>query len=288
MMDARLADCPAGVRRQLGSFVCRIREILDDNLRGAYVHGSLALGGFNPNRSDIDLLILTGQPLSLERKRMLAEMMLEMSGRPRPLEASILHTRQFDPWRHPTAYDFHFGEDSREQVERDLRTGVWKTWNDNENVDRDLAAHLTVTRMCGLCLDGQPITDILPIVPPADFRDSILSDMRWARERAMQLPVYGILNACRVSAFVEEEAVLSKAAGAQWALSRFPVRYHGLIADALKAYRAEGNPQFREAEVLDFLDFLEATVARPEDRNDRTIEPGATTAGMNAWGQSIS
>ena len=36
----------------------RCREILKDNFVGMYVHGSLAMDGFNPDKSDIDFIIV--------------------------------------------------------------------------------------------------------------------------------------------------------------------------------------------------------------------------------------
>ncbi|HEY1489131.1 MAG TPA: nucleotidyltransferase domain-containing protein [Micromonosporaceae bacterium] len=48
----------------------------DSGLIGAYVHGSLALGGFRPERSDVDLLIVISDPLPVERQRRLGEALL--------------------------------------------------------------------------------------------------------------------------------------------------------------------------------------------------------------------
>ena len=33
-----------------------VKEILQDNYVGAYFHGSLRLGSFNPNKSDLDFM----------------------------------------------------------------------------------------------------------------------------------------------------------------------------------------------------------------------------------------
>ena len=48
------------MRRELEPLLSEIRcthlEILGGNLVGLYLHGSLALGGFNPRRSDVDYI----------------------------------------------------------------------------------------------------------------------------------------------------------------------------------------------------------------------------------------
>src|SRR4051812_32518722 len=42
----------------------RTKNILDNNLVGFYIHGSLAMGGFNPKSSDIDILVVTTIPIA--------------------------------------------------------------------------------------------------------------------------------------------------------------------------------------------------------------------------------
>ena len=41
-----------------------VKEILQDNYVGVYFHGSLRLGSFNPNKSDLDFIIETYLSLS--------------------------------------------------------------------------------------------------------------------------------------------------------------------------------------------------------------------------------
>ena len=45
------------------SLVPQINRVLEDNLEGIYLKGSLALGDFNPETSDVDLLVVVKQPL---------------------------------------------------------------------------------------------------------------------------------------------------------------------------------------------------------------------------------
>lgn len=47
-------------------------EILQNNFIGTYIHGSLALGGFNDQTSDIDLIVVTKTTLSNKDKNQLA------------------------------------------------------------------------------------------------------------------------------------------------------------------------------------------------------------------------
>jgi len=40
-------------------------SVLRENLRGVYVHGSLAMGGYDPKTSDVDILVITSRPAKL-------------------------------------------------------------------------------------------------------------------------------------------------------------------------------------------------------------------------------
>ena len=47
-----------GYEDLINRFVSDSREILSDRLTGIYLHGSMAMGCFNPDKSDIDLIIV--------------------------------------------------------------------------------------------------------------------------------------------------------------------------------------------------------------------------------------
>lgn len=47
------------VNEILGKLKFEVKEILDEQFIGMYIHGSLALGDFNPESSDIDFIVVT-------------------------------------------------------------------------------------------------------------------------------------------------------------------------------------------------------------------------------------
>lgn len=75
-------DAPAAVVAQVGRLTDGLRVLLGDNLLGVYLHGSLAMGGFNPERSDSDLLVATQDGMSAAARRDVARLLLELSGAP--------------------------------------------------------------------------------------------------------------------------------------------------------------------------------------------------------------
>jgi streptomycin 3"-adenylyltransferase len=199
-------------------------------------------------RSDIDLLLITRRRLSRETKKQLIETLLRISRSPHPLEISFLCLDNLHPWQYPTPFDLHYSEDWRAQYVRDLALDRWQQWT-REVKDNDLAAHLTVTKMRGVCLWGEPIDSVFPEVPRADFADSIASDLKWALQRWDRYPVYGVLNACRVCAYFEEGLILSKTEGVEWALAKMPEQFHAVIMSAFKVYRSsEEKIAFSNAE----------------------------------------
>ncbi len=58
-------NCPLSVSVFLSHFLIEIKTLLPylDDLIGVYATGSLSYGGFDPSKSDIDLVVLTAHPL---------------------------------------------------------------------------------------------------------------------------------------------------------------------------------------------------------------------------------
>ncbi len=50
----------------------RLQEVLGKDLRGAYLSGSVALGGYVPGQSDIDLFAVCQHSLEVEEKQTIA------------------------------------------------------------------------------------------------------------------------------------------------------------------------------------------------------------------------
>jgi len=222
-------------------FVSKLSEMLGSNLVGVYLHGSLAMGCFNPHASDIDVLVITHRRIGRQKLR-LASLALAASLKPRPIEVTTFSRRDLIPWRYPTPFDFHFSEDWRTAYESG--TALRRIGKSGE----DPAAHLAETRARGLVLLGLPIEDVVPIVPATDFLHSVVGDLRWALRKLkanvtvdgrIQASTYLVLNACRILAFLESGRVLSKAEGGEWALRIMPHEFAPVVRQALRAYRED-------------------------------------------------
>jgi streptomycin 3"-adenylyltransferase len=132
-------NCPPAIESQVLTLVGAMESSLRENLIGIYLHGSLAMGCFNPAISDLDLLAVTRRSMPPQTKRAIAELLLRYSLAPIPVEIILLRQVDFTPWQYPTPFDFHYSEMWRERFIQDLQTGEWQSWNRRDNYDQDLS-----------------------------------------------------------------------------------------------------------------------------------------------------
>lgn len=226
---------------QLDALVADIRAVVGEGVVGVYLHGSLALGCFNPALSDLDLLVVTRRALTPHQRQALGPV-LSRSGR---IEISFVAAPSLRPWRHPAPFDLHF------------------SWNQGRLVgpgeDHDLAAHVRVTRHAGVALLGPPPAEVFPEVPWEDYEDSLRRDLAWSHDNATEL--YGVLSPARIWATLSTKEIHSKESGAAWALERSPADLQPLLERALEIYRT-GDEQhaFGREEVRRFADFVAAQI----------------------------
>lgn len=241
--------------------------IIKDNLIGIYLHGSLAMGGFNPESSDIDFLVVVKEKLSLKIKKKLIDWTLQ-SAKSSPenrLEYSILTLGQVKKFQYPTPFELHYSNEWQEKYRRN--DFDWA----KQNFDPDLAAHLIITKKRGLVLSDKPINGVFPTIPEKYYLDSIIKDFRWSQEKIIKgpdrglcrVPVYGILNLCRVLAYLETGLITSKVEGGQWGLINLPEKYHKIIREGLKEYDEVGSAQPVDAALLkQFTQFAEQRICQ--------------------------
>ena len=244
---------PQNVKLSLEILVEKFRQYFSENLVGIYLHGSLAMGGFNSESSDIDLLIVVKNKLSLEDKKELARIILELSKNApaKGFELSIVTLENVHNFIYPTPYEFHFSYDHKE----DFETG--KVDFSKDNADPDLAAHFVITKERGICLAGQPISAVFRDVPKKFYLDSIIKDSEWSYEKMiagsddeLSLPVYGVLNFCRVLALIQEGLVTSKLEGGAWALENLPKEFNPLITETIKEKSKSGTGKGIEIRII--------------------------------------
>ncbi len=205
----------------LDCFVSHSKRILGETLVGIYLHGSAVMGCYNPQKSDIDLLVVIREAISTECKRDFMDMVVALNedAPEKGIEMSIIKESDCNPFVYPTPYELHFS----------VAHLNWYRANPQDYVehmngtDPDLAAHVTITLHRGKTLYGREIPSVFGPV---------------SREAYLDNPVYIILNLCRVLAYQAENLILSKQEGGQWALDRVTrPEFRELISHALTEYQ---------------------------------------------------
>ena len=221
----------------IDAFIAAAKEIIGEQLTGIYLHGSLAMGCFNPEKSDIDLIIIIEDNISDDRKMKFMERIVDLNGQApaKGLEMSIVLRKYCNPFVYPTPFELHFSPAHLRWFHDAPQNYVQNMKGD----DKDLAAHFMIIRQYGITLYGEQIENVFGEVPRKDYIDSIWEDVREAREEILEQPMYITLNLCRVLAFCREGLCLSKREGARWAMEHLPAEYTVLISSALACYQTD-------------------------------------------------
>ncbi|HEX2378232.1 MAG TPA: aminoglycoside adenylyltransferase domain-containing protein [Gaiellales bacterium] len=220
------------VEDYLAALVRAVRAHLSDGLAGAYLHGSAALGGWHPERSDLDVLVVSAGPVAPDVLRALAEA-VSVRALPCPVRRGLeLGVVTAASAAAPCA---------RPRFELDVSTsaaaGDRLTLGGDRPGHADYLMHFAVCRAAGRALAGPPPAEVFGEAP-AELLDAAFADeLAWAADNAP--PAYRVLNACRAWCFAAERRLVSKAGGGEWALGR------GVSDDAIRTALAEqgGGPE---------------------------------------------
>jgi len=229
-------------------------EILNKNLVGIYIHGSIALNCFNWNKSDIDYLAVVNEALEKKTKLKLMKATVKLNSKapPKGLEMSVVLKKHCLSFEYPTPYDLHFSNMHLN----------WYNSNPHEycekmnGYDKDLAAHFKMIKTSGIVLYGKNIDDVFGNIPKEYYLDSIKHDIENARKEVINKPVYIILNLCRCLAFVNDGLILSKEHGGKWSLSNIDKQFHTLINSALDSYLLNKEIVFDNEKTAMFCDYI--------------------------------
>ncbi len=238
----------------LDKIVDKCKEIFETNLTGVYLHGSMAMGCFHPNKSDIDLIIVIENNITDEQKLKFMNEIIELnkSAPSKGIELSIVKKAYSKEFLYPTPFELHFSNMHLQ----------WFTDNPTDYIskmkgtDKDLAAHFTIIKKYGVVLCGAEISEVFAGVPRKNYLDSIWCDIKGAKEDILENPVYIILNLCRAAAFIKSNLVVSKKQGGEWALQNLVPGYQTLISMALQSYKSENEMQLNKEEAQGFADYM--------------------------------
>jgi streptomycin 3"-adenylyltransferase len=244
----------------INKFVNKSQDILKENLKGIYLHGSSVMGCFNPEKSDIDLIVVVNDNMSDAIKKAYMDMVVNLNSYApaKGIEMSIVRNEVCNPFIYPTPFELHFSAMHLKWY-RDNPEDYIRKMN---GTDKDLAAHFTIIRKRGKCLYGLPIEDAFAEVPKTDYMDSIWNDIEEAPEEITENTMYLTLNMARVLAFAKDGLVLSKKEGGEWGLKNVPEEYHNLIEDALSEYGSSIIPQYDKELSVKYAEYMLGSIRK--------------------------
>jgi predicted nucleotidyltransferase len=246
-----------------------VREVLGEDIIGAYMHGSAVLDGLRPH-SDIDVLVVSARPTSRTEKHLLVDRLVAISGRglERHVELTIVVQSDIRPWRYPPALDFQYGEWLRIKVESGGEVESWTSPNP------DLASLLTMVLLGDWPLLGPPPREVIDPIPTADFLDAAVSSIGGLLGRLESDTRNVILSLARIWNAVSIQTVASKDGAATWALTRLPENHQTVLARARAIYRGEQEERWDDLrdEVRAYADYVVGEIGKTAglDLNEMT------------------
>ena len=220
----------------LGQLHGNQRAVLGDWLVGLYLGGSLALGDFNPESSDIDFTAVTRDELPPELVGELEQMHARLwaggTKWARKLDGSYVPQQVFRRWT-PDHAPCPFVEGNE----------FYLTQQGSAVIQRH------ILRARGVVVGGpEPHTLLDPVEAPelrgavqdmlARWWRPLLDDSGWLRQESKQ--PFAVLTMCRMLYTHEQGAVVSKPVAAQWGRQAIDGRWGGLIDWALARPHAAG------------------------------------------------
>lgn len=208
-------------------------SVFGDALTGVYLHGSAAMGCYNPAVSDLDFIVVVKGPVSDAARRAFMARVAALDGEApgKGIEMSVVLAGVCRPFVYPTPFELHWSRMHASWYRCDPEDYIQKM----RGTDADLAAHFTVIQSQGVCLRGAPVDAVFAPVPERDYLDSIWQDVAGAEEEIAGNTMYLALNLARVLAYLADGKVRSKREGGEWALENLP-QYRPIIRAALAEY----------------------------------------------------
>jgi hypothetical protein len=222
----------------LDPLLAHVQAAIGEQLIGMYLHGSLAAGGFEPGRSDIDVLAVTEGELNHRALSALevAHARVQATGQTWATRLEVSYIPRVALRRHQPHNVRH------PALRMDGSFGI-----DVHGSDWVLQRH--VIRECGIALVGPDPRTLIEPVSPREIRWAARETLHewWApqledptRLRSAEYQAYAVLTMCRALYSLQHGDVAPKATAARWAqqrlgqpASREGASRSGLIARAL-------------------------------------------------------
>jgi hypothetical protein len=246
----------------------RLRQLLGEDLLGAYLIGSGALGGAVAEHSDVDLVAVCAHAPSADHTRQLVTALTEeaLSWPLRGLEF-VLYPGAAVATPSPTprfAINLNIGRRMPLHLSTDpaAEPAHW------------FVLDLAILREHGVALLGPPARQLVAPIPRAWLLDALVDSLAWhaANEPARH---QGVLNAGRAWRYAAEGVWSSKDAAAGWVLGR--TEDPALVKTALAIRHGDRSQTLDPARVDRFIRTVQAQLQRAAGRQPAPAGPPAAS-----------
>lgn len=224
-----------------------LRSELAEEFVGAYFLGSIALGGYVPGESDIDIAAVCKRSVPDEKRTAIATELLKVT--------AVCPARglEFTLYRLDVASSPPRGGDFEVNVNGGPRMDTSLHFSPDEEPGFWYALDRAIAHRHGVVIAGPPATEVFADAPRPQLLELMGESMRWHRKNE-RATLYSVLNASRAWRFAAEDVLGSKLAGATWARSRWP---NPSLIDVAVDLRHGRAGHLDEHEVAEFLDHVE-------------------------------
>jgi predicted nucleotidyltransferase len=237
----------SAAHQQITGVVLVLQAILGANLTGAYLHGSIALGGLGPD-SDLDiLLVLSDDPSKAQRKEILSSLLNLSQPFPRPttarrcIEVIAYNTHDLAQMQNPMRAAFLYGEWLRAEF---LAGAGLVPFVSPDN--------LLIAAQAGQnakALLGPDLVDLLPPVPITMMRDALAQALPHLLASLTGDERNVLLTLARMWRSAAHGDFLPKDKAAYWAADRLQGQNAALLVTAAKAYRGKARDNYDKSAV---------------------------------------
>lgn len=243
------------VNEVLDLLLSNAKEILGDQFVGMYLYGSLSSGGFNPETSDLDFLVVTADSLPEEKVAALESIHQQLWSGGRKwaakLEGAYIPQNLI---RHHSA-----------------NGASCPTINEGRfyiaRLGSDWIIQRHIIREYGVVLAGPDPKTLIDPVSPDDIRGAVsgilqewwfpmLEDPSWLASHGSEYHAFAILTMCRALYALEHGTIASKPTAAKWAQTKLGKKWRQVIEQSIPAQK----PGERQIDLLnDALELIRYT-----------------------------
>ena len=245
-----MARIPAQIADLLNDLTTNLGSLLESNLFGIYLYGSLTQNAFNPAKSDIDTIVVTHRPLPAIQFSNLKSW-LASAARSTPwfkrLQTTFLLKDEILTRNSPSClYQFERLKRTRSDANPIIWVNVLKS---------------------GITLFGPKPESFVPELTSDLLLSALERELGYLRKELIEkadspwrdVPTYrtyAVLTLCRILYSFQSATIVSKPRAARWALKHLPAKWNQIIIQAL-----DGREAIPLARIRQFIGFAEARIA---------------------------